>query len=162
MNHDEITPDTRLLLIELAEGFAEGVRNGTIRFSESNAKALVGWAEGILHPEHNNSGDIWKNATEICDYIGFTAQTFRNYVRKGMIPKGEKRRGYAEPMWRKTDIDTFAGWSRAKKVLREAVVNSQAKLWKQDADNLHGQERIDRERAIAIVQSLQCASIVCS
>ena len=50
--------------------------------------------------------------------------------------------------------------SRVKKVLQEAVVNSQAMLWEQDADNLHGQERINKERAIAIVQTIKCAAKV--
>lgn len=113
MTSGEITPETRLLLIELSEGFAESIRKGTMRLSEGSAKAVAEWAEQVMHPERNKpaaDGVHWKNATQICDYIGFTPQTFRAYVRKGIIPKGEKVRGFTEPVWKKEDIDTFAQW----------------------------------------------------
>lgn len=112
-NNGEITPETRLLLIELAEGIAESLRKGTMCFTEGNARALAVWADTLLHPEKSKpatDGIHWKNATQICDYIGFTPQTFRTYVRKGVIPKGEKVRGFTEPVWKKEDIDTFAQW----------------------------------------------------
>ncbi|MBP5545723.1 MAG: hypothetical protein J6X59_00365 [Bacteroidales bacterium] len=110
---EEISPESRLLLIELFEGLAEGVRRNDIRFSEGSARALGHWAESIIHPEKSKMEDesIWKNITEACDYIGrITPQTYRKYVREGKIPQGRKRRGYHEPVWPKEEIEAFREW----------------------------------------------------
>lgn len=108
----EISAEARLLLIEMAEGIAEGVRKNTIRFSEGNARALARWADGVMHPDAavNTDGANWKNITEACDLLGITPQTFRKYVRLGKIAKGTKKRGYHEPLWPKEEIERFKAW----------------------------------------------------
>lgn len=113
----EISAEARLLLIEVAEGIAEGVRRNEIRFSEGNARALAAWAERVLNPdiERREEGESWKNITEACDMIGITPQTFRKYVRRGDIKKGEKKRGYHEPLWRKEEIEKFKEWYNSQK-----------------------------------------------
>lgn len=117
---EEISAEARLLLIELAEGFAEGMRKGTMVLSEGNGRALVKWAEGLLHPERGIKADgaNWKNITEACDLLGITPQTFRKYVRLGKIVKGVKKRGYHEPLWQKEEIERFKEWyfSQRRKV----------------------------------------------
>lgn len=116
----EISAETRLLLIELAEGFADSVRKGTMVLSEGNGRALAQWADAVMHPERQlgEGMDHWKNITEACDMIGITPQTFRKYVRLGTIAKGTKKRGYHEPVWRKEEIDQFKKWyvSQRRKV----------------------------------------------
>lgn len=47
------------------------------------------------------------NITEAADYIGKSKSTFNNYVKKGLIPKGEKDRGDSKFFWRKLDLDKF-------------------------------------------------------
>lgn len=47
------------------------------------------------------------NITEAADYIGKSKSTFNNYVKKGLIPKGEKDRGDSKIFWRKLDLDKF-------------------------------------------------------
>lgn len=108
----EISAETRLLLIELAEGFAEAVRKNNIRLSESTASALVEWGEHVMHPERKRIDDVmpWKNITEACAYIGISQPTFRKYIRQGCIPQGVKKGGYREPMWDKEDIEKFKHW----------------------------------------------------
>ena len=117
---EEISAETRLLLIELAEGFADSVRKGTMVLSEGNGRALARWADGLLHPERSDKADSanWKNITEACDMIGITPQTFRKYVRLGKIARGTKKRGYHEPLWQKEEIERFKAWyvSQRRKV----------------------------------------------
>ena len=44
---------------------------------------------------------------ESADYIGVSRATFDNYINKGQIPKGEKRQGFKELSWKKSDLDKF-------------------------------------------------------
>lgn len=44
---------------------------------------------------------------EAADYIGVSRATFDNYVRDGLIPKGQKRVGFKELSWNKCDLDEF-------------------------------------------------------
>lgn len=44
---------------------------------------------------------------EAADYIGVSRATFDNYIRKGLIPKGQKRVGFKELSWNKSDLDEF-------------------------------------------------------
>ena len=44
---------------------------------------------------------------EAADYIGVSRATFDNYIRKGLIPKGQKRVGFKELSWNKCDLDEF-------------------------------------------------------
>lgn len=44
---------------------------------------------------------------EAAEYIGVSRATFDNYVREGLIPKGQKRTGFKELSWNKCDLDEF-------------------------------------------------------
>ena len=44
---------------------------------------------------------------EAAEYIGVSRATFDNYVREGLIPKGQKRVGFKELSWNKYDLDEF-------------------------------------------------------
>ena len=46
------------------------------------------------------------NRTEAAEYIGKSVSSFDNYIRKGLIPEGTKRRGSGK-FWNKTDLDKF-------------------------------------------------------
>lgn len=109
---DEISPETRLLLIELFEGIAEGVRKNTLSLGEGNARALAQWADGVLHPEQRKIEDEtkWKNITEACDLLHISQPTFRKYIKEGKLAKGMKRKGYHEPVWEKEEIERFREW----------------------------------------------------
>ena len=52
-----------------------------------------------------SSDDLSK--LEAADYIGVSRATFDNYISKGLIPKGTKRRGFKELSWRKSDLNKF-------------------------------------------------------
>lgn len=49
---------------------------------------------------------------QAADYIGVSRATFDNYVRNGWIPKGNKRVGFKELSWLKSDLDKFLEWKR--------------------------------------------------
>ena len=50
---------------------------------------------------------------EAAEYIGVSRATFDNYIRNGWIPKGNKRVGFKELSWLKSDLDKFLKeWKR--------------------------------------------------
>lgn len=106
MGGDEIRPETRLLLIELLEGMAEGVRKNDIRFSEGNARALAAWADGVLHPEQKRRQEEmpYCSISEACDLLHITQPTFRKYVKSGHLPKGVKISTFREDVWLRKEI----------------------------------------------------------
>ena len=52
-----------------------------------------------------NSKDLSK--VESAEYIGVSRATFDNYIMKGLLPKGNKRPGFKELSWNKSDLDEF-------------------------------------------------------
>ena len=52
-----------------------------------------------------NSKDLSK--VESAEYIGVSRATFDNYIKQGLIPKGQKRVGFKELCWYKNDLDEF-------------------------------------------------------
>ena len=44
---------------------------------------------------------------EAANYIGVSRATFDNYINNGWIPKGQKRQGFKELSWNKSDLDKF-------------------------------------------------------
>lgn len=116
-NVDEISPETRLLLIELFDGVAEGMRKNTLNLREGNARALAQLADGVLHPEKSKIEDEtkWKNITEACDLLHITQPTFRKYIKQGMLAEGIKRKGYHELVWEKIEIERFKEWYFSKR-----------------------------------------------
>lgn len=105
----EIAPETRLMLIELAEGFAEGVRNGTFKFSEEGGRKLAGFLRGIVNPEMEGvdpeSGMKTYSITRASGVLGISQPTFRKYVREGIIPKGIRIADIPGPRWNKEEIE---------------------------------------------------------
>jgi len=39
--------------------------------------------------------------------MGVSRATFDNYIARGWIPKGQKRQGFKELFWNKSDLDKF-------------------------------------------------------
>ena len=52
-----------------------------------------------------NSKELSK--IEAANYIGVSRATFDNYINRGLIPKGQKRQGFKELSWNKTDLDKY-------------------------------------------------------
>ncbi|MBR1792102.1 MAG: helix-turn-helix domain-containing protein [Bacteroidales bacterium] len=107
-DRDEIAPETRLLLIALFEGMAEGVRNGTFRFSEEQATRLVAAIKGMRDADKNDGRLRICTISTACDYLGISQPTFRKYVKQGLIAPGGKVKGLTELVWDKAEIERFA------------------------------------------------------
>lgn len=107
MNTEEISSETRLLLIELAEGFAEGMRKNDIRLSEGSALALARWGDRVMHPERHRMELPICNITQACEHLRISQPTFRKYIKMGLIPEGTRDGGYSNDVWLKKDIDAF-------------------------------------------------------
>lgn len=100
----EISPATRLLLIKLAEGFADGVRNGTFAFTEQDGRRIADYVGSVVNPQPKIR--ICSMA-QACEYLHISQPTFRKYVRQGLLPQGIKIAGITELLWDKADIERF-------------------------------------------------------
>ena len=104
--------EDRLMIIELAEGFAEDMRRGRYRFGEGQGRHLARFLREMLQPESNN-GCVAEDMCSIamaCHYLGISQPTFRKYVREGKIAAGRKMMGVTELMWEKKEIEAFGEW----------------------------------------------------
>lgn len=125
LSKTEIDPETRLMLIELAEGFAEGVRNGTFRFSEEGGRRLAGIIRGIVNPEMEgvdpDGGMKTYSITRASRELGISQPTFRKYVREGIIPKGIRIADIPGPRWNKEEIEEVRKkyFSGKRKVIKD-------------------------------------------
>lgn len=99
--------ESKLTLISILEGFAEGLRNNTFDFSDEQGDRLVRAAKEILYPPQGVPERIC-NISMACDYLGISQPTFRKYVRDGKIPAGKKYSGFTEKIWNKKDIEKVA------------------------------------------------------
>ena len=98
--------DSRYILIAMLEGFVDGLKNGTFKFSDEQGRRLVKAAREILNPNRNVPERIC-NISMACDYLDISQPTFRKYVREGMITEGMKASGFMELIWGITEIEAF-------------------------------------------------------
>ena len=42
-----------------------------------------------------------------CEYLNISRATFDNYVREGLLPRGNKEAGFKEVFWTLKDLDKF-------------------------------------------------------
>ena len=47
------------------------------------------------------------NKTEAAEYLGVSTSTINNYVNRGWIPEGTKKRGSSQKVWLKSDLIKF-------------------------------------------------------
>ena len=87
------------ILKGLLQQFINDIDSGNSNIPEKEQEELIDLIQKI------NSKDMSK--TESADYIGVSKPTFDNYIRKGLIPKGKKRRGFNELCWFKADLNKY-------------------------------------------------------
>lgn len=96
--------ETRLILIRLAEDFAEGVKTGRLDFTEAQGKRIMNTVQRVLNPQ---TPLRICNITQACDYLHISQPTFRKYIREGKIPEGKKIAGFTELVWDKKEIENL-------------------------------------------------------
>lgn len=89
-----------LQLIKAAfKQFIDDIDSGNSNISEDQEKELLDLIQRF------NSKEFSK--LEAADYIGVSRATFDNYINRGWIPKGNKRRGTNTLFWNKVDLDKY-------------------------------------------------------
>ena len=73
--------------------------SGNSSISESEQKELLNLFEKINKQELNK--------TEAAEYLGVSTSTINNYVNRGWIPQGIKKRGSSQKIWLKSDLNKF-------------------------------------------------------
>ena len=73
--------------------------SGNSTISEAEQKELLQLFEKINKQELNK--------TETAEYLGVSTSTINNYVNRGWIPEGVKKRGSSQKVWQKSDLNKF-------------------------------------------------------
>lgn len=73
--------------------------SGNSKISEQEQKELLDLYEKINKQELNK--------TEAAEYLGVSTSTINNYVNRGWIPEGIKKRGSSQKVWLKSDLNKF-------------------------------------------------------
>ena len=98
------------ILSKLLRQTADDIDQGKYECSEEEYfKALN--AINSLNPDRQLSKE------EACKYLNLSRSTFDTYIRNGWIPNGEKRLGFKELSWTKSDLDI------ACKKIRKMLIN---------------------------------------
>ena len=85
-------------LKSLLQQFIDDIDSGNSNISSDEQQELINFLQKI------NSKEL--SRIESADYIGVSVSTFDNYVNKGFIPKGKKKRG-STLFWNKCDLDKY-------------------------------------------------------
>ena len=79
--------------------FIDDIDSGNTNINEDQQKELLDLIQKF------NSKELSK--VEAANYIGVSRATFDNYINRGWIPKGQKRQGFKELSWKKSDLDKY-------------------------------------------------------
>lgn len=84
---------------QILQQFIDDIDSNNSRMSEKEQIETLCYLQKIV------SKDLSK--IEAADYIGVSRSTFDNYIKKGLIPKGQKRQGFKELSWNKSELNKF-------------------------------------------------------
>lgn len=87
------------ILKQTIQQLLDDIDAGNSNLPESDQEKVIDFIKEITTKELNK--------TQSADYIGVCKSTFDNYVRKGLIPQGHKKRGTNVLSWNKCDLDKF-------------------------------------------------------
>lgn len=87
------------LIRKILQQFIDDIDSGNSNISENEQQEFLNILQKFNQKEFSK--------LEAADYIGVCRATFDNYIKKGIIPEGEKRMGFKEKFWYKKDLDIF-------------------------------------------------------
>lgn len=87
------------IIKSLLQRTLEDIDAGNTNISEDDAVKIIEMLQRL------NSKEFSK--LEAANYLGVSRATFDNYIKRGWIPKGQKRLGWKELSWNKLDLDNF-------------------------------------------------------
>ena len=98
----------RKILSRLLRQTADDIDNGKYECSEEEWNKAIDTVNS-LNPDRQLSKE------QACKYLNLSRSTFDTYIRNGWIPSGEKKLGFKELSWTKSDLDISC--EKIKKVL---------------------------------------------
>ena len=87
------------IIKKLLQQIINDIDSGNSNVSEQQQKEIITFIQSFNRKELSK--------LEAADYIGVSRATFDNYIKKGLIPEGEKRRGFKEKIWFIKDLNNF-------------------------------------------------------
>ena len=87
------------LIKSILKQFIDDIDSGNSNINEQQQEELLNLLQKF------NQKELSK--IEAANYIGVCRATFDNYIDRGWIPKGQKRQGFKELRWNKSDLDEF-------------------------------------------------------
>lgn len=89
------------LIKNLLQQYVDDINSGNCQISYEDQCQILKALTSIY------SGSEIMSKQMAADYIGVSRATFDNYVKNGYIPKGEKKDGFKELHWHKSDLDIY-------------------------------------------------------
>ena len=86
-------------LINLLQEVINNIKSGNSNIDEESQLEIINTIRDITSPELSK--------LEAADYIGVCRATFDNYIKKGILPEGRKRRNINALFWKKSDLDKY-------------------------------------------------------
>lgn len=86
---------------ELLLKIVDNIDSGNSNISEDEAIQTIKYLRNFTDREQILS------KYQACEYLNISRATFDNYVREGLLPKGNKQAGFKELHWTKKELDKF-------------------------------------------------------
>lgn len=87
------------IIRSLLKQWINDIDTGASVISENEQFQILNLAQQVFRKEVSK--------TEAADLLGVCTSTIDNYVKKNLIPKGQKRPGFNELFWNKADLLKF-------------------------------------------------------
>lgn len=86
---------------ELLLKIVDNIDSGNSNISEDEAIQTIKYLRNFTDREQVLS------KYQACEYLNVSRATFDNYIREGLLPKGQKQAGFKELSWTKKSLDQF-------------------------------------------------------
>lgn len=93
---------------ELLLKIVDNIDSGNSNISEDEAIQTIKYLRNFTDREQVLS------KYQACEYLNVSRATFDNYVRDGLLPKGQKQAGFKELHWTKKSLDQFIKQRKGK------------------------------------------------
>ena len=90
----------KYIFIKLLQELIDDIKNDKYECDNEQIETTLNLLKGLRN-------DKIFSKSQACSYLNVSRSTFDNYIRNGLIPKGEKRLGFKELSWKKEDLDSF-------------------------------------------------------
>lgn len=96
------------IISKMLRGIADRIDEGSISSNPEETIQVMEAIKGFVDKEQILS------KYQACEYLNVSRATFDNYVRDGLLPKGQKQAGFKELHWTKKSLDQFINERKRK------------------------------------------------